>query len=213
MTMRSLPTSWLSSLIRSSQNFPSGKSHDVTITWGNPKMKWDCKRNEDKATIWHAAQSRKKKRQKKTWISKNVMICIIKWGEGGDWEREREREREKVWERERESERERKRERGQNGNIAPISQRTFDAPASNQSLALSTFTPPPTCRAPGHVAKASFAASVLPGPSWITWPPVRPSRRYSPAKWEAPWLVSTTAKTGRETKNWNKGFKKHSCKT
>ena len=58
---------------------------------------------------------------------------------------------------------------------------TCDAPASIHSAALSAVTPPPTCSPPGQAASASRAASSLPLPSLITWPPRRLSRRYSSA--------------------------------
>ena len=54
------------------------------------------------------------------------------------------------------------------------------------SSAFPGVMPPPTWRPPGHAARASRAARLLPGPSLITWPPCRPSLRYKSAYHAAP---------------------------
>lgn len=50
---------------------------------------------------------------------------------------------------------------------------TLSAPAAIHSAALESLMPPPTCSPPGHAARASRAASALPGPSIMTWAPRR----------------------------------------
>ena len=84
---------------------------------------------------------------------------------------------------------------------------TCDAPALIHSAALSAVTPPPICSPPGQAPSASRAASSLPWPSLITWPPHRSSRRYNRAnqagglpetklvRSESGWLSSTEPPT------------------
>lgn len=50
---------------------------------------------------------------------------------------------------------------------------TWLAPASIHEAALSIVTPPPSCIPFGQAERAAWAASLLPGPSWMMCPPVR----------------------------------------
>jgi len=54
-----------------------------------------------------------------------------------------------------------------------VQHRTLSAPASIHCFALESLIPPPICSPPGQTARASRAASSLPGPSMMTCPPRR----------------------------------------